>query len=160
VTEAFKIVTGSKEYLNNYSMYNGTEGIYSMSMISEKRENCLACGNSTEEMELSKNVLLSEFLDEFVEKHSSRMKKPSARTSSKSLYMPTPPSLELATRNNLCAKLFDLVGEDSMSLTDASLPFSVTIKPIWIQEGKYVDEEYSPVKRRDSGKKLKLSPQK
>ena len=62
VMEALKIWAGFSKRLNNYFMYMGHEGLYSLSYESPKLENCKTCSKhveiiKVEENELWKNVL-------------------------------------------------------------------------------------------------------
>lgn len=62
----------------------------------------------------------------------SQLKKPSLRTSSKSLYMQAPPALEIATRPNLTKTMEELIEEgDYITVTDIALPVSIQLKVSW-----------------------------
>lgn len=58
----------------------------------------------------------------------SQIKRPSFSIEGKNLYLQAPPQLEKATRPNLDKVLSELISDgDVLTVTDASLPFSLTL---------------------------------
>jgi len=66
--EAFKIATSSAAYLNNYFMLIGTEGIYSYTFEHEKRDDCPVCGGEAQDMSISSEMTVEEFIEMLTEK--------------------------------------------------------------------------------------------
>jgi ubiquitin-activating enzyme E1 C len=86
------------------------------------------CGSEPLSLSVVASKTFQEFMDDFVENHPSQLKKPSFRSSSKSIYMQNPPPLEEATRPNLKKKMGELLNsQDKLFVTDASLPLTLTI---------------------------------
>ena len=99
-------------------MYMGSEGIYSHTFVYEQKSTCPVCTAHTHNLSLSSTTTLNELLqklcgDEF------RLKAPSVTSSSKTLYMRKPVSLEKALRANLDKTLAELIfnGEE-LTVTD------------------------------------------
>ena len=61
--EAFKIITGSNPYLNNYMMYSGDEGIYTYTFEHERKDDCPVCGNLAKPIEVDASWTLQTFID-------------------------------------------------------------------------------------------------
>ncbi|CAJ0839814.1 4984_t:CDS:2, partial [Entrophospora sp. SA101] len=55
--EAFKLVTTSQPYLNNYMMYTGNEGVYTYTFEHQKKPNCPVCGNQSVTIEVNRDYL-------------------------------------------------------------------------------------------------------
>ena len=142
--EAFKLITNSSTILNNYMMFMGTSGVYTHTFALEKNENCIVCGNPSITVQVSaESSTLQDFIDILLDRKDlyvysfhllpsyhdyRRLKAPSVRTPSKTLYMRAPAPLEKATRANLDKKLKDLLGNDeSAVVTDEALPVSVNV---------------------------------
>ncbi len=127
--EAFKIATNSATFVNNYMMYVGDEGVYTYTFELQRKEDCPVCGNA--EIRLSLNpstTTLQDLIDLLMERQDIQFKKPSLRTSSKTLYMRAPAPLEEATRPNLEKFIVDLVENgEQIFVTDQNLPISVSL---------------------------------
>ncbi|KAK7467212.1 NEDD8 activating enzyme [Stygiomarasmius scandens] len=127
--EAFKIATSSAAYLNNYFMLIGTEGVYSYTFEHEKRDDCPVCGGEAQDMSISSEMTVEEFIEMLTEKQDIQIKKPSLSTPAKQIYLQAPPQLEEATRPNLSKKVSELVepgGE--VTVTASTLPFSLSLR--------------------------------
>ncbi|KAG5456444.1 MAG: E2 binding domain-containing protein, partial [Olpidium bornovanus] len=110
--EALKIATLCGPRLDNYMMYSGTDGIYTYTFQHQRLEDCAVCGRQ----EITANVSRA------------LLKRPSLRTASRSIYMPAPPSLELATRPNLEKPVSEFAQEgEIVSVTDALLPIALSL---------------------------------
>jgi len=130
--EAFKIATSASGYLNNYMMYNGVTGVYTYTFEYEKKETCAVCGKPEITFQVSPELKLEEFMDILQQDSRTQFKKPSIRTTEKSLYMQAPKQLQEATAKNLDKTLKELVAEDELTVTDPALPnIAVTIRLQW-----------------------------
>jgi len=131
--EAFKIATNVSEYLNNYMMYNGVDGVYTYTFDYAKKESCPVCGTSETTFEVSPHLKLEQFMELLAQDSRYQLKKPSIRTPGKSLYMQAPLPLQEATKMNLEKPLNELVAEgDVLDITDPSLPnIAVNIRIKW-----------------------------
>jgi len=131
--EAFKIATNASEYLNNYMMYNGVEGVYTYTFEYAKKESCPVCGTSETTFEVSPDLKLEQFMELLAQDSRYQLKRPSIRTPGKSLYMQAPRPLQEATKMNLEKPMKELVGEgDILDITDPSLPnIAINIRIKW-----------------------------
>lgn len=120
--EAFKIATSANPSLGmeeNYMMYSGNDSIYTYTFKHEKKDDCPVCGNLARDLEVDANWTLQELIDELAVIPGAQLKKPSVRAESKSLYMQSPESLEIATRPNLSKKLTEFVADGhEIAVTD------------------------------------------
>ena len=65
--EAFKLVTRASNYLNNYMMYNGLDGVYTYSFELEKKADCYVCGSITKKIAVDPTWTFQHFIDDFIE---------------------------------------------------------------------------------------------
>lgn len=130
-SEAVKLATNIAPSMVNYSMYNGTEGVYNLTFENERRPDCPVCGKPGPCILSAPRVsTLAEFIDTLAAHAELRSRKPFLRTSAgKTLYASSPPSLEKATKHNLTKTLEKLFsGQDStLELSDKDLPFGRTL---------------------------------
>ncbi|KAF1809659.1 hypothetical protein P152DRAFT_155721 [Eremomyces bilateralis CBS 781.70] len=133
--EALKIATACNpclgnledEEANTYMMYTGDDGIYTFTFRHEKKDDCPVCGTLAKELNVNETNTLAEFLEDLAARPETQIKKPTIRTNDKSLYYPSPPSLEEQTRPNLLKRLTDLVEDgEEMAVTDSD--GSITFK--------------------------------
>ena len=121
--EAFKLATGSASCLgmdNNYMQYSGDSGLYAYTFKHDKKDDCPVCGQLPKDLSVNADITVEELKEKLQADY--QLKKPSIRSSEKSLYMQSIDSLEKATRPNLDKKLKDFVAHgDEISLTDPSL---------------------------------------
>ena len=66
--EAFKIATSSSQYLDNYFMYIGTDGVYSYTFKHERREDCPVCGGKSVLFEVGKEWTVNDLIDALAER--------------------------------------------------------------------------------------------
>ncbi|KAI9598781.1 NEDD8 activating enzyme [Syncephalis fuscata] len=126
--EVFKLATSSASLLDNYMMYTGTDGVYTHTFEHEKKSTCLVCGQARIKLDVHPLWTLEEWIDHLIENPNIRVKKPSLRTPTRSLYMQAPRPLEEATRPNLSRVLGELLQEgDVITVTDVTLPISMEI---------------------------------
>ncbi|RHZ88541.1 hypothetical protein Glove_22g205 [Diversispora epigaea] len=129
--EAFKIITNSQPYLNNYMMYTGNEGVYTFTFEHQKKSDCPVCGIQNISVEVKRDITVEDFIDFLKEKPDIQLKKPSLTKAStnEKIYWQSPPFFEQKTRPNLEKKLSSIVEEgDDILITDSSLPISLTVK--------------------------------
>lgn len=128
--EAVKLATNIAPSMVNYSMYNGTEGVYNLTFENERRADCPVCGTAGPcFLSVSHASTLAEFVDTLAAHPELRSRKPFLRTSGGiTLYASNPPALEAATRPNMGKRMDELIGEDlTLVLSDKDLPFGRTL---------------------------------
>ncbi|PAV24003.1 NEDD8 activating enzyme [Pyrrhoderma noxium] len=131
--EAFKIATSSSQYLDNYFMYIGTDGVYSYTFKHERREDCPVCGGKSVLFEVGKEWTVNDLIDALAERPDIQVKKPSLATTREdgtttNIYLQGPKSLEEATRPNLDKKVSEFVEEGGgIVVTATSLPLSLSL---------------------------------
>ncbi|KAJ3343838.1 hypothetical protein HDU91_000321 [Kappamyces sp. JEL0680] len=131
--EAYKIATNCAGYVNNYMMYVGDQGIYTYTFELQKKEECSVCGSARWTIPLAKTSTLQDLVDILLDKQEIQLKKPSLRTSHKSLFMQAPKVLQDQTRPNLDKLLVELIGEEpeEISVTDLNLPITLRVQVKW-----------------------------
>jgi len=133
-TEVFKVVTSCCNPLNNYMVFNDSEGIYTYVYEQEKNPDCLACSKVPQKLEFLPTNKLQEVLDHLMNSPMYQMKGPGVTTSiggkNKTLYMQTPASIEEATRKNLKLSLTELGLSDGCQLVvaDTTSPAAVVFE--------------------------------
>lgn len=144
-SEVFKIATCSAPMLNNYMMYSGNDSIYTYTFEHQKREDCPVCGQESVAVEVGHNWSVQRFLKWIGSGGNGKfgqLKKPSVRTSTRSIYMQAPPMLETATRPNLTKPLTEFVTDgDDVTVTDASLPIALNLVIRIVQGGDEDEDE-------------------
>ncbi|KAF8275116.1 hypothetical protein EI94DRAFT_1768414 [Lactarius quietus] len=130
--EAFKVATSSAEFLNNYFMYMGAEGVYSHTFESEKRPDCPVCGGEAVQVSIPRDWTVERLIEFLVEKQDIQIKKPSLSTPTKNIYLQAPPQLEAATRPNLEKNISDFVPDGGeVTVTATSLPFNLSLNIVY-----------------------------
>lgn len=126
--EAVKLATSIAPSLNNYSMYNGTAGVYTFTYENERREDCPVCGKPMPRtMKVKRDSTLAEYVEELAADADLRSRKPFLRSDGgKTLYASAPPALQKATEANLEKKMGDLIqdGDNKLTLQDADFQFA------------------------------------
>jgi NEDD8-activating enzyme E1 len=116
-TEVFKIATSCSQFLNNYIVFNQSEGIYTYVFEAEKKPDCLGCNrNATMRRSLmfKPTEKLSKVVEYLCENIQYQMKSPALTATkpdgsgSKTLYMSSIKSIEEMTRPNLAKTLEEL----------------------------------------------------
>ena len=129
--EVFKLATSCANPLDNYMVFNDSNGIYTYSYQAEKKEDCLACSQNAKAIEISGDAKLQDFIDKLTNEPSFQMKNPGITTiiegKNTTLYMPTVKSIEAATRPNLKKTLKELGLESRCELVVAD---STSHKPV------------------------------
>eukprot|EP01100_Stratorugosa_tubuloviscum_P006505 TRINITY_DN2802_c3_g1_i1.p1 TRINITY_DN2802_c3_g1~~TRINITY_DN2802_c3_g1_i1.p1 ORF type:complete len:447 (-),score=195.56 TRINITY_DN2802_c3_g1_i1:101-1396(-) len=128
--EVFKIATNTAPTLNNWMMYNGAQGIYTYTYEYAKKDDCIACGTSKRNFEISSLQTLEQFIQLLADDPNLQLKKPSLTYDGKPLFMSAPPGLYEQTKDNLNKSLGDLITSGSeIVLTDPSLEnVAITLK--------------------------------
>lgn len=125
--EAFKVATTCVPYLNNYMMYSGNDSVYTFAFEHQKRPDCPVCGTASLRVTLPKETTLENLIERLKENPATKVKNPSLRTATSSLYMASPPQLEEMTRGNLVKLVSELVHNEEIVVTDAALPFNLRV---------------------------------
>ncbi len=140
--EVFKMATSCADPLNNYMVYNDSEGIYTYAYEAEKNPDCLACGQSVHVIKMKPSARLQDFVEKLVNGATYQMKNPGVTTTmngkNKTLYMPNVASIEAATRPNLKKTLTELGLQSGSELVvaDSTTPIAVIFKLIFEEEEK------------------------
>jgi ubiquitin-activating enzyme E1 C len=121
--EAFKIATQSSQYLKNYMMYNGGEGLYTSTVNYDKNPECLVCGTTGVPIHFNRDGTLQELID-YLKNDTTKfdaIKDPSllrlTDEGSDKLYMTG--FLAPKLKPNLTKKLHELVEDgDTLTITD------------------------------------------
>jgi ubiquitin-activating enzyme E1 C len=121
VAEAVKFLTFMSQNLNTYMMYMGSEGVYSHTFVYERKDDCPVCTATVRKITLGKGDTLNQLIQHLCE-GDLRLKAPSLTSSSKTLYMQKPPTLEQVTRVNLDKPVSSLIEPGEMiAVTDPVL---------------------------------------
>ncbi|XP_065291555.1 NEDD8-activating enzyme E1 catalytic subunit isoform X2 [Dermacentor albipictus] len=134
VNEVFKIATSCCNPLNNYVVFNDTDGIYTYTFEAERNEKCLACSQVPVTLHFPEETKLQEIYDHLINSHDYQMKSPGMTTNvdgrSKTLYMPSVPDIEKRTKENLKKTLKELGFVDGQELlvVDVTNPMYIVFK--------------------------------
>ena len=118
--EAFKFATMCCLSLDNYMMFNGTDGLYCATVKHERNPECAVCSIKPVSLDFTPTETLGTLIEALTEKL--QLTAPSLRASGKTLRMATG-ALERATRGNLdksCGEL-QLSNGQELSCTDQTL---------------------------------------
>ena len=120
-------------------MYMGSEGIYSHTFVYEQKDTCPVCTTHTHTLSLPSTTTLNALIQQLCDGEF-RLKAPSITSSSKTLYMRKPVSLEKALRANLDKTLIELMANgEELTITDpvfhdASLSLVVNFPDVAVEE--------------------------
>ena len=124
--EAFKIVTYTAGSLNNYMMYTGDQGLYTLTFEKDRKEDCLACSGVeqivTRVVDLKQTV--GEFIDDLKADPILQFSRPSVKREDPPLtiYMPNPPTIEAKLRPNLDKPMGEFCQDGTqLSMTDPNI---------------------------------------
>lgn len=132
-TEVFKLATSCSQFLNNYVVFNQSDGIYSYVFEAEKKPDCLGCNrNATMRRSLNfkRTDKLQKVIDFLCENIEYQMKSPALTATkqdgsgSKTLYLSSIKSIEEMTRANLDKTLaeLDLFDGQEILIADVTTP--------------------------------------
>lgn len=133
VTEAFKLASSCVAILNNYLVFNDTDGIYTYTYEAERKEDCIVCSPACRPKYINvlhDGVKLSEFMDILTGTHY-QMKSPGViaviNNKNRTLYMSAVASIEESTRGNLKKSLkeLNLINGTKLVITDSTRPTSL-----------------------------------
>ncbi|XP_026481958.1 NEDD8-activating enzyme E1 catalytic subunit-like [Ctenocephalides felis] len=135
-TEVFKMATSCYTHMNNYMVFNDTDGIYTYTYEAERKTDCLACSQIPKTIEVSnpENMTLQDLITLLCEGAEYQMKSPgivaSIEGKNKTLYMSTVASIEEKTKQNLTKSLKELNLENGMELmvADVTTPNTILLK--------------------------------
>lgn len=128
--EVFKLASCCAPKLDNYMVFNDTDGIYTYTYEAERNENCVACSQIPKTLIFHENTRLQEVMEHLSSTY--QMKGPGVTTTddhgkNKTLYLPNISSIEERTRPNLKKTLHELGLKDGSQLivADATSPNSI-----------------------------------
>jgi ubiquitin-activating enzyme E1 C len=133
VNEAFKILSLCSQSVNNYLMYMGSERLYTPTLVYEKSEECLVCGEESiaRKFEVLSTITLSDLMEKLSKDPLYQLTKPSISIAGpRNLFMQKPPSLREQLLPNLSKPLNELISdEEILTITDpALLDVSLSLK--------------------------------
>jgi NEDD8-activating enzyme E1 catalytic subunit len=124
-TEVFKLATSCCASMNNYMVFNDTDGIYTYTYEAEKNPNCLTCSREPQILRFSLDAKMQEIVDHLINNEKYLMKSPGLTTfingKSRTLYMQSIKSIEEATRPNLKKTLRELELEEDQEIVVADV---------------------------------------
>lgn len=128
-------------------VFNDVDGIYTYTYEAEKKEDCLACSQIPQTLEIKEpsKYKLKDLIALLCESVAYQMKSPGLTTSiggkNKTLYMSTIASIEAQTKENLNKSLLDLGIQDGSELMVADLtsPNTLVLKIKYTTECHDVD---------------------
>lgn len=134
--QVFKIATSCCMPLNNYMVFNDVDGIYTYTYEAEKKEDCLACSQIPQTLEIKdpSKMKLKDVIQLLCESAAYQMKNPGITAmingKSRTLYMSAVKSIEEQTRDNLSKALVELGLENGAELmvTDVTSPNTLFFK--------------------------------
>uniref|UniRef100_T1J860 NEDD8-activating enzyme E1 catalytic subunit n=1 Tax=Strigamia maritima TaxID=126957 RepID=T1J860_STRMM len=133
-TEVFKLATSCCNPLNNYMVFNDVDGLYTYTFEAEKKENCVACSQIPQNLSFPEEAKLQAVYDFLKENAEFQMKSPAITATftdkSKTLYMPSVPSIEEQTRPNLKKTLHELglLNGHQLIVADVTTPNSIIFR--------------------------------
>jgi len=111
------------------------DGIYTYTYEAERKENCLACSQVPQEIEIKDSKCkLQNLIDLLCERPDLQMKSPALTAiingKCKTLYMQMVASIEKKTRENLSKTLIELGLKDGteINVADVTTPITITLK--------------------------------
>ncbi|KZS09384.1 Nedd8-activating enzyme E1 catalytic subunit [Daphnia magna] len=128
--EVFKLASSCAPKLDNYMVFNDTDGIYTYTYAAERNESCVSCSQIPKDLVFHENVRLSEVMEYLSTTY--QMKSPGITTTdqqgrNRTLYLPNVSSIEERTRPNLKKTLKELELKDGAQLivADVTSPNSI-----------------------------------
>eukprot|EP00914_Ancora_sagittata_P029130 GHVO01057574.1.p1 GENE.GHVO01057574.1~~GHVO01057574.1.p1 ORF type:complete len:433 (-),score=56.52 GHVO01057574.1:213-1511(-) len=137
VNEALKLSIYCAPVMNNYMLYNGEDGVHTLTFPYEKVRDCLVCGGDQRSLELSPTKTLEEVLGILAEAPF-HLLKPSLSTGNGIVFLQNPPALRAMHEYKLKMKIQDLAkteelmsDEQEIAVTDASLQKVLYLRVKW-----------------------------
>lgn len=133
-SEVFKLATSAAMPMNNYCVFNDSDGIYTYTYENEKKEDCLACSQIPQTLEVKLTDKLQDIINMLTEGIQYQMKSPGLQTMAdgrtKSLYLSSPKSIEEKLRPNLKKTIEELGIQDGSEIcvADVTSPTSLIFK--------------------------------
>ena len=132
VNEAVKLLTFSGHTLNNYWMYTGGTGAYSMTSTVDRKPalQCMACRQPKLTTAIASDVTLQDAIKQHLTASASlQLTKPTIGRPGRMLRVTSPPSADEATRVNLLKTMGELIpeGRDVFVVTDPMFPAGVSL---------------------------------
>lgn len=134
VTEVVKVLSYCYAPMNNYTIFNDSQGVYTYTFEAEKKEDCPACSMKPINFEVQLNTTLENFIELLKEDDQLQLKSPGLTATidgrNKTLYIPNVASLEQRTRENLSKTLDELQithGQEIL-ITDPISPKPITVR--------------------------------
>ena len=140
--EVFKIASSCCIPLNNYMVFNDSDGVYTYTFEAERNENCVSCSLRPKTLTFPASTCLRKLIDHLCDDPSLQMKSPGLTAmvngSNKTLYIKSIPSIEEATRPNLSKSLQDLglQSEQEIVVADVTTPNSLIFKLFFCDDTK------------------------
>ncbi|KXJ23833.1 NEDD8-activating enzyme E1 catalytic subunit [Exaiptasia diaphana] len=132
--EVFKIASSCCNPLNNYMVYNDTDGLYTYTFQAEKKDDCPACSQKPQILTFHENATLKDVITFLCDDAKFQMKAPGVTTmidnKNKTLYMQSVKSIEERTRDNLSKTLKDLGITDGHNIivADSTTPKAIVCR--------------------------------
>jgi len=126
--ECLKLVTGCSLSLDNYCMYNGTEGVFSHTFKAEKLPWTVTSMKPLK-MTCDPKETLEQFRERLCDNSLMRLKNPGIRKPGNTIYMPFPQVIEQECRPSLKKTMAELFAEgDLIYVTDKQLVNPLNLK--------------------------------
>lgn len=130
-SEVFKLATSACTPMNNYCVFNDIDGIYTYTYEHEKKEECMACSQVPQNLEVRLTDKLKDIITMLTESFKFQMKSPGLQAMvdgrTKSLYLHSPASIEEKLRPNLKKTIEELGLADGMEIAVADVTSPTTI---------------------------------
>jgi len=134
VIETIKVLTACYAPIQNYMIFNDSQGVYTYVFEAEKKDDCPACSTKPVDLSFSSSATLRDVIDFMKDDPSLQLNNPSVTTMAgdrnKTLYVPNIPHLEEQTRDNLEMTVSDLgvQHEQLLTVTDVTSPKHISFK--------------------------------
>lgn len=134
VTEAFKLASSCCNPLNNYMVFNDTDGLYTYTYEAERKDDCIACSQVPQALSFKQDAVLQDLVDHLKNNVSLQMKEPGITATingkNKTLYMPSVEAIKKKTKENLPKRLSELGLTEGQELViaDVTTPNALIFK--------------------------------
>ena len=133
-TEVLKLASSCCVPLNNYMVFNDSDGVYTYTFEAERNDNCVACSQKPKVLYFSPDATLRKVIEYLCNDSILQMKSPGLTAfvngANKTLYIKSIPSLEEATKPNLSKTLKQLGLDNNQEIivADVTTPNSLIFK--------------------------------